>query len=321
MVVDGPDAGRTTTSDNLGVYQLTGLEQAEFSVSVSADGYSTVSDSVVLTSNITLDFELQPRLTSLTFISAETQTPVVGASVTIGGETYTTDDSGSVSVENPLLNTPLVVSSPHFMERRTVFRLLSETTFPLWPKTSPIGLTEQFTREIIYTWAFGGDSKPLTRVMGNRVSIVLDPELRSDSQVMDSIRSAVDRITEATDGTVVYELMKACAGGDVCYGVSLSSDGTCGVDATFENWYLTGGTIRCNRSAIRRPGTALHEIGHTFGLQHTSGNNDVMCGPIGGRGGQCGDPGDETEFSARERLVMKLTLQRSPGNVFPDNDQ
>jgi len=318
-VIDGPDEGKTATTDNVGVYEFTGLEQAGFRVSASADGYSTVTESVTLTSNVTLDFELQPILTVLTFISAETQRPVAGARVTAAGESYTTDAAGKVFVQNPSANIPLVVSAPSFLERRTVLRSLSETTFSLWPKTSPTGLNEHFTLEIIYTAAVEGPlgSKRLTKVRGNRVSIVLEPALRSDSRVRDAVRGAVDRITAATDRAVVYELVDTCPAGNACFTVVATPD-RCGVDANRDGYYLTGGAIRCEMRLLRHPGVMLHEMGHTLGLQHAS-SNAVMNGPVGGRGE--GFNNELNDYTPKEKLVMRLMLQRPPGNAWPDNDQ
>lgn len=59
-----------------------------------------------------------------------------------------------------------------------------------------------------------------------------------------------------------------------------------------------------------------HELGHSFSLQHVaegqSGTTgDVMEAPIEG----------DRIFSARERLVMHLMLQRFGGTTFPDNDR
>jgi carboxypeptidase family protein len=55
---DGPNAGRSTTSDASGNYTLTGLQRSGFTVSASADGFESRSQGVNLTSDMTLNFSL-----------------------------------------------------------------------------------------------------------------------------------------------------------------------------------------------------------------------------------------------------------------------
>lgn len=57
-VADGPDAGRSATTDALGQYSFIGLQRAGFTVTASATNYGPVSQSVTLTSNQTLSFQL-----------------------------------------------------------------------------------------------------------------------------------------------------------------------------------------------------------------------------------------------------------------------
>jgi hypothetical protein len=67
----------------------------------------------------------------------------------------------------------------------------------------------------------------------------------------------------------------------------------------------------CRADAPRELGLSVHELGHTFGLRHSSTATDVM--RAFGRRTQ--------RLSERERLVMALMLQRPAGNRFPDNDR
>lgn len=72
------------------------------------------------------------------------------------------------------------------------------------------------------------------------------------------------------------------------------------------------GTLRVNYCSVGDAGdlrVALHELGHTFGLRHTQDQHDLMCPGSGIRA-----------FSPKERLVIRLMLQRRPGNTFPDTD-
>ena len=59
-VVDGPNAGRTTTTNANGDYQLTGLQRGGFTVNVSANGYNTNGFGIDLTGDLTRNFTLTP---------------------------------------------------------------------------------------------------------------------------------------------------------------------------------------------------------------------------------------------------------------------
>lgn len=63
---DGPNAGRSTTTDASGNYTFASLERSGFTVTASANGYEPRSQGVDLTTNRTLNFELRslgPRTT------------------------------------------------------------------------------------------------------------------------------------------------------------------------------------------------------------------------------------------------------------------
>lgn len=64
-VVDGPDAGRRTTTDDHGRYLLESLEEAQFTVHIAAEGFAPVTRTLVLASDTTLAFaisrDLPPR--------------------------------------------------------------------------------------------------------------------------------------------------------------------------------------------------------------------------------------------------------------------
>ena len=66
-VQDGPNAGRTTTTDSNGAYTLLGLDQAGFTVVVTAPGYVEKAEGVSLTADRTLHFELSRSSEPLSF--------------------------------------------------------------------------------------------------------------------------------------------------------------------------------------------------------------------------------------------------------------
>ena len=62
-IVDGPNAGKSATTDGSGNYGFTDLLQSGFTVNVSANNYVSQSKGVTLTSNQTLSFQLTPKVT------------------------------------------------------------------------------------------------------------------------------------------------------------------------------------------------------------------------------------------------------------------
>jgi hypothetical protein len=66
FIADGPNAGRSTTTDASGNYSLAQLLQSGFTVNVSASNYVSQSKGVTLTSNQSLSFELTRQLTAPT---------------------------------------------------------------------------------------------------------------------------------------------------------------------------------------------------------------------------------------------------------------
>jgi hypothetical protein len=102
-IFDGPNAGRSTTTDRSGNYSFTALQQSGFTVNTSAANYIPQSRGVTLTSNQTLNFSLRPQPAAITLngqvADAATGGPIAGAVVSINGRyTAATDNSGHFSV-------------------------------------------------------------------------------------------------------------------------------------------------------------------------------------------------------------------------------
>jgi hypothetical protein len=111
-IADGLNAGKSTTTDGLGDYSFTGLQQAGFTVNVSASNYVSQSKGVTLTSNQILSFHLRRVSTTSTFHLTGIATdddgdPVTGATVTLnpngdfGGTSMSgvTDGAGSYHLD------------------------------------------------------------------------------------------------------------------------------------------------------------------------------------------------------------------------------
>lgn len=102
-IVDGPNAGTSTTTDMSGNYSFTVLQQSGFTVTASAANYMSQSEGVTLTSNRTLNFSLRPQPMAIILngrvTDAATAGPIAGAVVSINGRYRgTTDNSGNYTV-------------------------------------------------------------------------------------------------------------------------------------------------------------------------------------------------------------------------------
>jgi hypothetical protein len=104
-IADGPNAGKSTTTDSSGNYRFMGLQQAGFTVSASASEYAPQSRGVTLTSNQTLSFQL--TLTTFTLNGTVTDgtsgamLPNSLVQVTEGvnaGKSATTDSTGTYAI-------------------------------------------------------------------------------------------------------------------------------------------------------------------------------------------------------------------------------
>jgi carboxypeptidase family protein len=85
-IVDGPNAGRSITTDAQGNYSLATLQASGFTAEASASGYQSQARGVTLTSNMSVTFQLRPNPQTIT----ETLTgQVSGGSPTCSDGTFT----------------------------------------------------------------------------------------------------------------------------------------------------------------------------------------------------------------------------------------
>ena len=54
----------------------------------------------------------------------------------------------------------------------------SGTTFELWPRSSPTGLTEDFTFEVVYTSAVSGEPRSMMRILPEVRDVYVVPSER-----------------------------------------------------------------------------------------------------------------------------------------------
>jgi hypothetical protein len=262
-----------------------------------------------------------PAGTVLSFVSGETDAPVAGASVSVAGRRYASDGAGRVTLAAPAAaGADLDVSAAAFLERKTSLGS-GETRFTLWPRRSPTLLNEDFTAQIVYT-ASTGDAlfaqEPLSRIRADasQVAVVPSAALRADPEAMERHARAVDDLNAATGGRPRYLLADATSAAPVAFPTRVDpgecSFGTLGF-ARLErrNREIVGGEIVFCSADAAHSAVVVHELGHSFGLNHTSNAMDVMAATASQRQAET--------FSPREVLVMNLMLQRKSGNRFPDD--
>ena len=261
----------------------------------------------------------------LRIVSGESGEPVSGAVVTIAGAEVVSDGAGQLTLSALAPRGATIdIRADGFLERRTIVRERETMAFELWPSTSSTGMTEDYTKALVYQSASieeEGVLEPMDRpgLDEPQVNVLPDDAIRGDALAMEELRSAIAGMNEALGGVVTYGLGSAPSSGAL---VSLSVDPQNReiLDENLrafarcfrERLRITGCEVVFRSVEVVRSDTTLHELGHTFGLNHSPDRREIM----GVR--RIAAP---ERFSPREELVMQLMLKRLPGNLFPDDDR
>lgn len=267
-----------------------------------------------------------PAGTVLSLVSGETGAPVPGASVTVAGRAYVADAGGRVVLaETVAENGTLDVSSTAFLDRQSLLRSPAATRFTLWPRASPAGIDEDYTATLVYTDVGGAvglkGNAPLTRLRGsfNQVFVIPSAAIQADAAAMAAHQDAAAALTAATGNQIVYAVTSQRPTTGIVFNTEINPSDTNCTDRTLAFTSFTtrdseifGGRLTfCQTEASRT--TVMHELGHTFGLQHSREATDVMFAFL--------LPNRALAYTPREILTMNLMLQRRGGNLFPDNDR
>ncbi len=276
-----------------------------------------------------------PGTATLVIESGETNQAIPGASVTIAGQKYETDENGRVTTKGtPARRSNIDIVAPGYLDRQTLFRdpndlgftqNSGEHRFTLWPATSPTGLDGTFTRTLLYTRSDGQVPLYRMRPQFQGARIVPEDALRRDERAMRSIREAAASMADVTGMPYVIGsrsedpsnllISMTVNPQDPLFNQPGYENAAAFVDIGYDWYTIANATIVFRTTEIARTSATLHELGHTLGLWHTPTRGDVMSNlPL---------PWSERaqEFSRRERLIIKLLFGRRPGNQFPDNDR
>jgi hypothetical protein len=268
--------------------------------------------------------------------SGETDEPVGGAVVSLSGQssggafnrTFTSDAAGQFTLDRTVLLSPaplLDVRAAGFIVRSTLLRA-DETMLSLWPSTSPTGLDEAFSSTIAYSSsacpAVSTGFSSLRRASNtvDTIQVAFGTSLQ-DMAAQVAHQQAIARLNAAVGGVPRYEFTTSQTGGVSFVAEIDPTHSTCSAgpeplraatELAFVNGNVSGGRlVYCTVAAARSVGLVLHELGHTLGLYHSASTSDLM---------YC-STGRPVDFSARERLVVRLARQRRSGNRWPDDDR
>lgn len=263
--------------------------------------------------------------TTLSVTSGESGQPVVGAHVVVSGKPYDTDAVGQLTLADAVPYGSLVdVTAKDFLDRQTLLRKDGTRRFVLWPRTTPWGLTESYTAELVYTYGSAdpppSGSSPLERIRqgAKEAVVVISDEIRQNDRANESHQIAVGHLNEALAGKLTYVLSPTTPASGVVFDVRVDSgDPECSGNAlgyaqmSLQAGEIVGGKVVYCRLADADASLIAHELGHTAGLNHSPTSADLMYRY----------KNFVERFTRAETLSLNMLYERRGGNLFQDNDR
>ncbi len=255
-----------------------------------------------------------PAPVALLVVSAETGQPVSGVAVSSsGGAPVTTNGAGNATLS---LNTgsDLRLEAPGFFVRNTLYR--GDPRLTLWPERADAGAA--FVQELVFNQliADGAVTRPITGV-----TFVPMGGLREDAAIRQVHERAAATLNAVVGDVIGYGVALTAPPGSLAIEVKVDANDpflgqNTGLQAVTRivqqrNRIMSGSITFRRISDAGLLQLVSHEMGHAFGLGHPSQAGLMSPSTIG----------NFTDFTAAEKLEMRVMLQRLPGTRPPDDDR
>jgi hypothetical protein len=344
-IINGANSGRSATTDAQGAFRLETLEPGTFNLEISAEGFSTDTRPIALSSDLTLDIGLRrpgapaPNILG-TAIDGVTDQRLSGVVVRITGigETVTgSDGSFEFETKDPEQVRAVTLSSDSTIDRATHLRAPGPpATLSLMPRSLDLTAFDQMFRNnsgALARWISAPSLVVQTRVL--QFTNVTDQEYTATNDSMSEaevaalaadLTWALPQLTGNNFGGFAGEQVETAAPGDrvrvtrpgqivVARYVGLQSATTFW---GYGRWQISGGEVRAgivmlddgfekSGSPFRRSLRA-HELGHSLGYNHVTARDSVM------------NSAARLEPNAFDKNGAKLAFLRPPLNRSPDID-
>ena len=258
-----------------------------------------------------------PAGTTVQLVNGETGQAIAGPLILAGA----TVQSGAPLASSAAEGATVDVTIAGFLPRQTLVRT-GETRLVLWPDSG--SLPGDYTRALVYASAGGSGSLDVMRRMATRVrtvAVVPSAAIQADPEAMAAHRDAIEALNNASAPLgVTYTLGGT---GDFSVPVTIdpaaSSCASSSTRAVTNRWASSANELvraevtYCRDAIARTPGTIAHELGHTFGLQHSTEPFDMMY--------PYAQSSRATTPTSKESLTMSLMRARRSGTEWPDNDR
>lgn len=245
---------------------------------------------------------------------------LVGATVTAGSSSVTTDASGAFSLPAAVFPMAVMLQGPGFVTRGVTITTAGQIAVNAFRLDGQFDLAfyRQFVRGELET----GGLQPLTR-RGGAPNVYLrtvdDAGVAMSGAQLDSTEAAIRSAAPTWSGgqfsvaTLTRGSGAAPAGDWITVRWHATATDYCGLTDIGGNVIdLAYKTIGCGCGSVAmRPRTVKHELGHAFGYWHTGSVSDLMAPGVSG----C-----DADPSARERYHAALAYRRPAGNRDPDLD-